>query len=77
VHAAADFENCFEPSEMDLLQTTVWRVATRKRNGKLNIKEYLMLNSTDGRTTGCTPDKKYAYGLVCRGRVMLPSTHVG
>jgi hypothetical protein len=57
VHAAADVENSFKPGEVNLLQTNVWRVATRKQNGKLNIKEYLMLNSTDGRTD----DRMYTY----------------
>jgi hypothetical protein len=52
MHATADFETFFSSRYFDSMQSTALRAAISDQNGKLNIKEYLMLNSTDGRTDG-------------------------
>lgn len=54
MHATADFETFFSSSYFDSMQSTALRAAVSDQNGKLNIKEYLVLNSTDGRPDGWT-----------------------
>lgn len=58
MHATADFETFFSSSYIDSMQSTALRAAVSVQNGKLNIKEYLMLNSTDRRTDGWTDGRQ-------------------